>query len=311
MFGGLLASVFGKIAAVVVTVAGLTGGLAATGSLPVLSDVSVPSASAAGGPAFALPVNAGIPLSFPDLPALHQGAMNQQAHELAAAASAQAIQAASQAQGSAQKAAAAAQKCLDSLNTQVNALVAGIATIATQEQAAAMVTQARTIGDAATACAKKANLLGQKGVDQITKAASQLNSAVAQIGSLNLQATTDPVVQGAQNTVGAATETVDKASGSAFGMFKQITDMAAALMATAMDYQQKLQGAPAPVNNPVPTVPTQPTTTTPTSPFGAFGAWIDFATQMQQAYGGTGSTGTTTNTTTNWSGADWQSSGRR
>jgi hypothetical protein len=307
MFGGLFASVFGKIAAVVVTLAGLTGGLAATGSLPMLSGIDIGSSpvALAGGPAIALPLQPGTPLSFPDLPTLHQGAVSQQAQELAAAASAQAISVANQAQGTAQKGAAAAQKCLDSLAAQVNSLVAGIPSITNQEQAAAMVAQARTIGDAATACAKKATALGQKGVDQITKAASQLNTAVAQIGALDLKATTDQVVQGAQNTVGAATQTVDKASTSAFGMFQQITDMAAALMATAMEYQQKVQGAPpAPAgNNPVPSLPSTPTTTNPTNPFGgfgAFGAWMEFAAQMQQTYG----TGSTDNTGWNTSGWD-------
>jgi hypothetical protein len=307
MFGGLFASVFGKIAAVAVTVAGLTGGLAATGSLPMLSGIDVPASqmALARGSGIALPVQAGTPLSFPDLPTLHQGAVNQQAQELAAAASAQAISIANQAQGTAQKGAAAAQKCLDSLTAQVNALVAGIPSITNQQQAAAMVTQARTIGDAATACAKKATALGQKGVDQITKAASQLNTAVAQIGALDLKATTDQVVQGAQNTVGAATHTVDKASNSAFGMFQQITDMAAALMATAMEYQQKVQAAPAaPVGNPVPSLPTTTTPTNPFGGFGAFGAWMEFAAQMQQAYG----TGSTT-TGTGWDTSGWTNDG--
>jgi hypothetical protein len=182
-----------------------------------------------------------------------------------------------------------------------------------------MVAKARTIGQSATECAKKATALGQTGVDQINKAASQLNSAVAQIGGLNLQNSANNVVQGAQDTLGNATKNVDKASGSAFGMFGQITDMAAALMAMANEYQNQFPTNPVPpvVNNPAPAVPTVPNMGN--LPFGGFGdlsSWMNLANQMEQAGGGTwttGSTNTVRDNDRNGSGSgDWRnwSSGR-
>lgn len=302
MFGGLFGTLFGKIAAIVVTVGGVAGGLAATDALPMLGqmDVNVPVvAPVAGGAGVALPVSAGLPLSFPDLPKLHQAAIDQGAQQIASTASSQAILLSAQAESKAQKAAAAAQKCLDGLTTEVNALVAGIPGITTAEQAAAMVAKARTVGENATACAKQATALGQSGVDQINKAAAQLNSAVAQIGGLNLQNTANGLVQGAQDTLGNATKNVDKASGSALGMFGQIGEMAAALMATAMEYQNKFgTAATAPVtNNPAPTVPTVPTATNPFGGFGDLSGWMNLANQMSQTSGSTGTGG-------NWSGGD-------
>lgn len=285
MFGGLFGTVIGKILAVVVTVGGITGGMAATGALPVLTGIDVAPGPGPGGPvAVALP-GAGVPLAFPDLPTIHQAIIDQGAQELAAGASTQAIQVAGRAETTAKKAAAAAQKCLDELTAQVNALVAGIPNITSAEQAGAMVEQARSIGADATECAKQATVLGQSGVDEITRAAGQLNFAVAQINSLNLQNTAGQVVQGAQDTLGAATKTIDQNKGNVFGMFGQISDMAATLMATAMEYQQKFQGDPSPVaTSPVPTLPA-PTAPAPANPFGGFGAWMDFATQMAQTYG--------------------------
>lgn len=290
MFGGLFSTILGKIAAIVVTAGGVAGGMAATGALPSLgqADLSVAPVTAAGPAAVALPIKAGTPLSFPDLPKLHQAIIDRGAQELASTASTRAIRIASQAETNAKKAAAAAQKCLDGLTSQVNALVAGIPNITTQEQATAMVAQARTIGEKATACAKQATALGQQGVDEINKAAGQLNAAVAQIGSLNLQNTAGQVVQGAQNAVGDATKTIDKASGSAFGMFGQITDMAAALMATAMDFQNKFQANPGTVPTSQVPVPNQPAPAVPTNSFGQFGnlgGWMEFASQMSQMYG--------------------------
>ena len=279
---------FGKIAAIVVTVGGVAGGMAATGGFGTLGQAGVSAAplSAAGAGSTALPGAEGVPLNFPDLPQF-QEVSAQPGQEQATAATARALAIAAQAEGSARQAAVAAQKCLDSLTAQVQGLVAGIPNITSQQQAAAMVAQARTISQAATACAKQATALGQKGIDQINKAASELNAAVTKIGSLDLQSTADQVVQNAQNTVGNATKAVDQASGSAFGMFKQITDMAAALMATAMDFQNKYQNpVPAP-NNPVPTAPgvPAPTTTNPFAQWGDIGSWMTFAAQMAQTYG--------------------------
>lgn len=302
MFGGLFGTVVGKVLAVVVTVGGVAGGMAATGALPVLTgiDGSTPSIPIAAAPgAVSLPAAEGLPLDFPDLPTLHQAIIDQGAQDLAATASTRATHIAGQAESAAREAARAAQKCLDELTSQVNALVAGIPNITTQEQAAAMVAQAKAIGEDATTCAKQATALGQRGVDEITKAASQLNAAVGQIGSLNLQNSAGQLVQGAQDTLGTATKTIDQSNGNVFGMFGQISEMAAALMATAMEYQQNFQANPAPVvTNPAPTVPSA---SNPFQQFGSFGTWMDFAARMAQTYGtdfqvnpsaGTGDSGT-------------------
>jgi phage shock protein A len=303
MFGGLFGTVFGKIAAVLVTVGGVAGGMAATDALPMLGrlDVNTPVVVPVAGPGIAVPVQAGSALSFPDLPKLHQAVIDQGAQHLASTASTQALRTASQAEGKARQAAAAAQKCLDSLTAEVNALVAGVPGITNSEQAATMVAKARAIGENATACARQATALGQSGVDQINKAAAQLNSAVAQIGGLNLQNNANQVVQGAQDTLGTVTKNVDKSSGSALGMFGQITDMAAALMATAMEYQNKFNQTPGTpvVTNPVPAVPTVPTVNNPWGAFGDLSSWMALANQMQQAGGTTGTSRGTTSTTTN------------
>ncbi len=72
-------------------------------------------------------------------------------------------------------------------------------------------------------------------------------------------------------------------------MFGQITDMAAALMATAMDYQNKFGATGNPVvNTPAPTVPTVPTATNPFGGLGDLAGWMSLAAQMQQAGGGSG-----------------------
>ncbi|MEX0789279.1 MAG: hypothetical protein WD178_00725 [Actinomycetota bacterium] len=295
----MFATLFGKIAAIAVTVGGVAGGLAATDALPMfsLTQVNVPAVVPVAGPAGgAFPIGAGMPLSFPDLPRLHQAAIDQGAQQIASTASTQAVRVSTQAEAQAFKAAAAAQKCLDDLTTEVNALAAGIPSITNAEQASAMVGKARTIGQNATDCAKKATALGQDGVDQINKAAAQLNSAVAQISGLNLQNTAAGVVQGAQDTLGTATKSIDTASGSAFGMFGQITEMAAALMAMASEYEGRFTAGPVlPVaTDPVPTIPNPPTAGT--NPFGQFGnlsSWMNLANQMSQAGGGFGSGGDT------------------
>lgn len=312
MFGGLFGTVVGKVAAVAVTVGGVAGGLAATGGLPAIGqvDVKVPAVQMAGPAGVAVPLQDGAPLAFPDLPKLHQAIIDQGAQDLAAGASTRAIQAAARAESDAKKAAAAAQKCLDGLTAQVNSLVAGIPNITTQQQAAEMVGKAKTIGEAATACAKQATALGQRGVDQINQAAAQLNGAVAQIGNLDLQKAAGQVVQGAQDAIGDATKNVDKASGSAFGMFGQIADMATSLMQMAMDYQNKFQPGGTPVvNNPVPTTPTVPTnpTSNPWAQWGDLGGWMQFAQQMQQYQQQTGAGDTGDN---EWSG-DWRDGSRR
>lgn len=232
MFGGLFRTWFGRILAAVVAVAGATGGLAAAGAVPLsLTGNSTDEGPPAPAVASAL-LPAGAPLTFPDLPIMHQAVFDQDVQDLATNASAEAVAIAVRAQTQAQAAADAAQKCLEELNVRVNALLAGIPGIATAEQAEAVVHQARTIADAATACAGKATALGQSGVDQITKAAGLLNEAMVQVASLDLTATSAAAVEVAQETLGTATKTVDQASGNAFGMFKQIADIAAAMMAT-------------------------------------------------------------------------------
>jgi hypothetical protein len=84
-------------------------------------------------------------------------------------------------------------------------------------------------------------------------------------------------------------------------MFGQISDMAAALMATAMEYQNKFNQAPGTpiVTSPVPPVPTVPTASNPWGAFGDLGSWMALANQMQQAGGTTGTSRGTTGTTTN------------
>ena len=104
MFGGLFTTIFGKIAAVVVTVGGVAGGMAAAGSLPIAGqDVAVSTITAAGPETLGLPTGGGVPLVFPELPKFHQAVIDQGAQGLAATASTQAVRGASQAERNAAK----------------------------------------------------------------------------------------------------------------------------------------------------------------------------------------------------------------
>lgn len=274
MFGGLFASLVGKIVAVVISIAGVTGGLAATGSLPLLNQsTGTPPAATLQTPVASANTAAGIPLSFPDIPTANDLVEAGGEQDLAISSAGQAIQAAGVAEETARQAAEAARKCIEQVTASVSALVAQVAGITTPEQAQALVTQAKVIAGNAQTCIKQAAALGKAGVDQASKAAAQANAAAKQLEGLT--GATQAVVNAAQSAVGTATDKAGDANNSALGAFQQLGGLMD-LMSKAIDEAARVNPGTVPViTPPVGSVPV-PTTPVP-NPTQIRSQWEQFA----------------------------------
>lgn len=264
MFGGLFASLAGKIVALVISIAGVTGGLAATGSLPLPNQSTAPLAgSGVQTPVASANTAAAVPLAFPDLPTAQDLVEAGGEQDLAISSAGQAIQAAGIAENTARQAAEAARRCIEQVAESVSALVAQVAGITTPEQAQALVTQAKGIAGSAQTCIRQATVLGRSGVDQASKAAAQAEAAAKQLEGL--AGATQTVLDAAQSAVGSATDKAGAANSSALGAFQKFGGLAE-LIARAMEMQKSLEAAKAnpgtgpviapPVGSvPVPTAP--------------------------------------------------------
>ncbi len=258
MFGGLFGSLIGKIAALVISITGLTGGLVATGSLPMLDQ----SDGTLGGSGVQTrnTAGAGVPLSFPDIPTAQELVEAGGSQDMAIASAGQAIQAAGTAEATARQAAEAARRCIEQVTASVSALVAKVSAATTPEEAQALVTQAKGIAESAHNCVKQATALGKSGVDQANQARAQAEAAARQLDGVNLTGATQGVVSAAESAAGTATGTAGEANDTALGAFQKVADLSMDLMRMATEMQKSFeasQGNPGTVPLPVP-APTTP-----------------------------------------------------
>lgn len=201
MFKGLFGSVIGKITSFALLVAGLTGGMAATGDLPRLVS------SASELPAAVEPTSQGgvVALDFPSS-VLAQKAPEPIAVEAPPAPAEVIVEVAAPAPRP--PAPPALPKCVGQVQGLVTGLLSGIQAITSPEQAQAMLAQAGSIGQATQGCAVESTKAGNLGLDQLTKLTEQLIGAVGQIQALPILSGGSPAQGLASNPVGALTTLV-------------------------------------------------------------------------------------------------------
>lgn len=215
MFKGLFGSLIGKITSFALLVAGLTGGMAATGELPrfVSSTSELPPAvqpTSQGTVALDFPVSV---LAKPE-PVVAEAppAPAEVGQEVVVAVRAPA------------PAPPAPPKCVGQVQGLVTGLVNGIQAITSPEQAQAMLAQAGSIGEATQGCAVESTAAGNLGLDQLVKLTEQLVAAVGQIQAL-------PILSGPQgpgvaaNPVGALTTLVGKGLEKTLGVVNTGLDL--------------------------------------------------------------------------------------
>lgn len=215
MFKGLFGSLIGKITSFALLVAGLTGGMAATGELPrfVSSTSELPPAvqpTSQGTVALDFPVSV---LAKPE-PVVAE----------APPAPAEVVQEVVVAVRAPAPAPPAPPKCVGQVQGLVTGLVNGIQAITSPEQAQAMLAQAGSIGEATQGCAVESTAAGNLGLDQLVKLTEQLVAAVGQIQAL-------PILSGPQgpgvaaNPVGALTTLVGKGLEKTLGVVNTGLDL--------------------------------------------------------------------------------------
>jgi hypothetical protein len=217
MFKGLFGSVIGKITSFALLVAGLTGGMAATGDLPrlVSSTAELPHAvqqSSPGGVALDFPISVLAKQVPQPIPAEALPAPTEIVTEIVVPAKVAA------------PARQAPPKCVGQVQGLVTGLVNGIQAITSPEQAQAMLAQAGSIGEATQGCAVESTAAGNLGLDQLVKLTEQLVAAVGQIQALPiLSAPQGPGV--AANPVGALTTLVGKGLEKTLGVVNTGLDL--------------------------------------------------------------------------------------
>lgn len=198
MFSELLSTIPGKIIAVLTSLAGLTGGVAATGNLssaPVFSllrsEPSVPQGAST-------PDMAGIPLDFPvdlvtaipvDPAAAEEIDISIAPHKPAPVIDPEAQAAAALVA----EAAALAEACLAQVGDEIAAVAAALPGIVSSAHAEALAAQAQALIDAANDCARNAAAAGVDESDRAGAALQQASALIAQIQGLDLDGVTDAV----------------------------------------------------------------------------------------------------------------------
>ena len=198
MFKGLFGSLIGKITSFALLVAGLTGGMAATGDLPGFVSFTSENPSV-----FQQASPAGIALDFPTS-VLAQKAPEPVIVEALPAPAEVIVEVAAPVTVAA-LAPPAPPKCVGQIEGLVTGLVNGIQAITSPEQAQAMLAQAGSIGEATKGCAAETTAAGNLGLDQLGKVTEQLVAAVGQIQALPILSAVSPAQGAAANPIGALT----------------------------------------------------------------------------------------------------------
>jgi hypothetical protein len=201
MFKVLFGSLIGKITSFALLVAGLTGGMAATGELPrfVSSTSELP-------PAVQPTPQGNVALDFP-ASVLGQPEPQPVVVE-APPAPAEVVQEVVVAVRAPAPAPPAPPKCVGQVQGLVSGLVNGIQAITSPEQAQAMLAQAGSIGEATQGCAVESTAAGNLGLDQLVKLTEQLVAAVGQIQALPILSAAPGAPGAATNPLGAVTQLV-------------------------------------------------------------------------------------------------------
>ncbi|MEX2551852.1 MAG: hypothetical protein WD627_02470 [Actinomycetota bacterium] len=200
MFKALFGSLIGKITSFALLVAGLTGGMAATGELPGF--VSFTSEN----PSVQQSSQTGIALDFPSS-VLAQKAPEPVVVETPPAPAEVIVEVAAPVAAAA-PAPKAPPQCVGQIQGLVTGLVNGIQGITSAEQAQAMLAQAGSIAEATQGCAAQSTAAGNLGLDQLVKLTEQLILAVGQIQALPIVSAGSPLDGLATNPVGTITTLV-------------------------------------------------------------------------------------------------------
>lgn len=200
MFKALFGSLIGKITSFALLVAGLTGGMAATGELP-----GFVSFTSEDPPVVQQPSQTGIALDFP-ISVLAQKAPEPIIVEAPPAPAEVIVEVAAPVAAAAP--APALPPCVGQVQGLVTGLVNGIQGITSGEQAQAMLAQAGSIAEATQGCAAQSTAAGNLGLDQLEKLTEQLIVAVGQIQALPILSAGSPLDGLATNPVGTITTLV-------------------------------------------------------------------------------------------------------
>lgn len=237
---GFLGGVIGKIVAAVTGIAGIFGGLAATGTLPGVAGSNEPveasGSTQASTPAGSSSVSASGSVQGVPTPAVPE------VDPASAPQIQQAVTIAAQAKQTAASAQAAASQCVNAIAAEIIALIGSVAGVTDPAQAQQLVDKAVEIGAQARACADEARALAQQGVDQAT-AASGLMGNLPVVGTNPAGGPSAAGIATGQTAVDDANEIADDALAMALRIIEQVTEMATGAFNDALGIQQKAQAA--------------------------------------------------------------------
>lgn len=222
MFKSIFSSIAGKFAAIALLVAGVLGGMAATGALPGIGQSLTYSVASINQ---APPSGPGIALDFPtsvidktDAPAVAAG---QEVVEEVVVVKAPAAAP----RPPAAPAAVAAPQCVSDITNLLNAITAAVPAVTTGEQGQVLLAQTHAVLAAANGCVAEAGQVGFAGVDAVNQLVVQAGGLVAQIQALPVVAALTPaqlaetpnlvngVVEGVTGLVGGTLNMVGKGLG--------------------------------------------------------------------------------------------------
>lgn len=188
MFGGIFKSAVGRIALSLLSVAGVSAGMAVGGSLPVAAPGQAPVAARPGYVPLGAP---GIALDFPSqvlaTPVAQEAAQQMVYEPVVSVAPPAALPVPALGPG-----APAPPACVNEVAGALDLVIKGIPGIASPEQQQAMLSRAGAIVESARACVVQAGVSGQGMVGAVSRLAQTAVEALGQIQSLVLAPPADP-----------------------------------------------------------------------------------------------------------------------
>jgi hypothetical protein len=192
-------SLVGKFTAVALLVAGVAGGMAATGALPGFGNPSTYSVASVTSTHFAPGVDLSFPTEVIEGHAVVPAIPEEIVEEVVVIASPRKVSA----PAPAAPAAPAAPKCVGDITTAVGAITSVLNTLTTPEQGQVVLAQANALTAAATSCVAEAGQIGFAATDVLNGLVAQTSGLLTQVQALPIVAALTPAqVADSSNVVG-------------------------------------------------------------------------------------------------------------
>lgn len=222
MFKAIFGSIFAKFTAVALLVAGVAGGMAATGALPGLGDSSTYSVASVNS---AAPLGPGVALDFPTAVLTGTAAVNAAAPVEEIVEEVVVVQAPRRVSAPAPvvPVAPAAPKCVADITAVLNAITAAVPAVTSPEQGQLLLAQTNAVVTAANGCVAEATQVGFAGLETVKQLVAQASTLVTQIQALPVLANLTPaqLAQAPTDLVGGVVGGVGQVVGGTLNLVGQ------------------------------------------------------------------------------------------